>query len=185
MIIHQVVMRPAKIHGYEENLCRQLVQIKWLLCAVLVFILATILSLFISAMIFKNQVTQLNAAETNQFLSDVFTMAANGRSASRDAPVLMKSVSSIAQMTSEGMRASNSTSFTDMMDTVSSVATEENLQMVTSAISNIPWEDTIIPMASNLLKNTENMENIFLLIISALQHENQPHYVVSEISDDS
>ena len=178
-------MLPGKIYSYEDHMCRQLVQIKWLLVTVLVFIAGTVLAIVISAYVFRSQVTELNAAETNQFLSDVFTMAANGRSASQDAPVLMKSITSIAKLTADGMQDNNSTSISDIMDTVSSVLTEENLKYMADSVSQIPWEETVLPMAQSLLKNTENMEQIILILMSALQQEKQPHYVVAEISKES
>ena len=165
----------------EDKMCRHLERIKYLLYVLVFCTIGTILLISITAVVFRTQVTELNGAETNQFLSDLFTMAANGRSASNDAPVLMRSAASIADMTAQSMSDNNSTSVADMMDTISSVMTEENLKMLSTAIADIPWQETVIPLASQLLRNTENMERILMLVISALQQQNQPEYVVTEL----
>jgi hypothetical protein len=179
-----------KNQSHEQIVCNQLLQIKWMFAGLLFFSGITVISIFIAAMVFQTKVTHLSSAQTNQFLSDVYTMTANARAASQDAPVLMHSAASIAKVASgtvTTMAASNSTaskfSFDDIMDTVTSFLNKENLQMVSDALQSVPWEEQIFPLASQLLTNTENIEKVLLLVISALQHQNQPQYVVAELKE--
>ena len=157
-----------------EAMLRQLRHIKWVLVSLISITSGLVVAVVVSAMVFRTKVTELNPSATNQFLSDVYTMAANGRSASQDVPTLVHSASVMAQIASSTMQSSESTPYSDLAKSMSEIMTEENFMLIMEGVASMPWEEKIFPLVSRTLDNADNMEKILMIVMSALQNYEQP-----------
>lgn len=135
----------------------------------------------------KSQITNidhLNAAETNAFISDVYTMTANARRASEDAPVIVHNSAILSDsFTNVIMSDLNKTDVQQAIKDASAYVQTLDLSFLETTFHNalqLPWTEVVFPLVNKLLDNAANMEQITMLVLSALQQQDASNSFVIE-----